>query len=132
MKYEFTSEFLKQIPKTDLHLHLDGSLRLDTLIELSKQEKTELPSYTEEGLRKLVFKEAYEDLPDYLHGFLYTGAVMRKAENLERIAYELAQDNIAEGVRYIEVRLAPQLHATQDMKVIDVIKAVTRGLEKAA
>lgn len=131
-KYEFNTEFFKRIPKTDLHVHLDGSLRLGTLIELSKQGKHELPSYTEDGLRKLVFKETYEDLPDYLHGFMYTGAIMRTAENLERIAYELAQDNIEEGVRYIEVRFAPQLHATKDLKVTDVIKAVSRGLEKAA
>ena len=52
-----TREFLAKIPKTDLHLHLDGSLRLATLIELARAAKVPLPSETESGLQELVFKE---------------------------------------------------------------------------
>ena len=51
-------DFLLKVPKSDLHVHLDGSLRLKTLIELSKKEKLKLPSYTEEGLNKFVFKKS--------------------------------------------------------------------------
>ena len=76
--------FLREIPKTDLHVHLDGSLRLSTLIELAKQKNITLPSYTEEGMRELVFKDKYESLDDYLKGFSYTGLVMDTAESLER------------------------------------------------
>jgi len=129
MREKITSEFIRRIPKTDLHLHLDGSLRLSTLIELAKQEGVKLPSFDEAGMRELVFKPSYKDLPDYLKGFGYTCAVMQKPENIERIARELVEDNIAEGVRYIEVRFAPQLHTTKELPVIDVIKAVVRGLE---
>ena len=107
MAVQITREFLKKIPKTDLHLHLDGSLRVATLIELAKAAKVTLPSETEAGLQELVFKEKYQDLPDYLRGFGLTCAVLQTAENLERVAYELALDSIAENVRYIEVRYAP-------------------------
>ncbi len=125
-------EFIKKVPKTDLHVHLDGSLRIPTLIELAKQENVNLPSYTEEGLRETVFKDQYNDLPDYLRGFSYTCAVMRNAENLERIAYELAQDNLAEGVRYLEIRYAPQLHVNRLLPSIDkIIQSVNNGLLKA-
>ena len=82
--------FLDRIPKTDLHLHLDGSLRVSTLIELAKSSGVALPSETEEGLFELVFKEKYKDLPDYLQGFGLTCAVLQTPENLERAAYELA------------------------------------------
>ena len=58
----FTTELIQQLPKSDLHLHLDGSLRLDSLIEMAKSSKVDLPSYTEEGLREEVFKESYRDL----------------------------------------------------------------------
>jgi len=126
-----TREFLEKIPKTDLHLHLDGSLRLDTLIELARREKVELPSYEGDGLRETVFKHRYADLKEYLRGFAYTCAVMQTEENLERVACELAEDSIAEGVRYIEVRFAPQLHAHGDVTVEKAILAVARGLEKA-
>lgn len=124
-------DFVKAIPKTDLHVHLDGSMRLSTLIELAKERKIELPSYTEAGLREMVFKERYGSLDEYLRGFKYTTAVMCDEEALERIAYELAEDNYNEGVRYFEVRFAPQLHMHERMDMASVLKAVNRGLERA-
>lgn len=132
MKTKHIREFLRQIPKTDLHVHLDGSLRLQTLIDLAKQDKIKLPSYTIEGLKKTVFKGQYKNLVDFLKGFPYTCAVLQNAENLERIAYELALDNIEENVRYLEVRYAPQLHINKNLPSIEkTIKAVYKGLEKA-
>jgi adenosine deaminase len=131
MATPITREFLEQIPKTDLHLHLDGSLRVNTLIELAKAAKVPLPSETEEGLNEQVFKEKYQDLPDYLRGFGLTCAVLQTAENLERVAYELAQDSIAENVRYIEVRYAPQLHIHPGLAMEQVVESVNRGLERA-
>lgn len=128
---KINAEFIRRIPKADLHVHLDGSLRLDTLIELAKKEGVELPAYTEKGLREKVFKKQYASLPEYLKGFGYTTAVMRRAENIERIAYELGQDAAAEGVRYMEVRFAPQLHASDTLSVADSIRAVVAGLNRA-
>jgi adenosine deaminase len=132
VKNFITPEFIRAIPKSDLHLHLDGSLRLPTLIELSKKAGVKLPSFTESGLRKLVFKDSYKNLPDYLHGFMYTCAVLLDRDNLSRVAQELVEDNIAEGVRYIEVRFAPQLHVTAESNMSDVMRAVARGLEAGA
>src|SRR5258706_7335195 len=126
-----SKEFIRRIPKTDLHLHLDGSLRIPTLIELAKKQRVKLPSYTEDGLRRLVFKDNYANLPEYLKGFAYTCAVMQDAESLERIAFELAEDNLAEGVRYIEVRYAPQLHINDRLDMEKVVRSVCRGLERA-
>jgi adenosine deaminase len=131
MKNNISPEFIRRIPKTDLHLHLDGSLRIPTLIELAKKQRVKLPSYTEEGLRRSLFKNHYASLPDYLQGFAYTCAVMQDAESLERIAFELAEDNLAEGVRYIEVRYAPQLHINAHLDMEHVVRAVARGLERA-
>lgn len=131
MSQRITEEFVRRIPKTELHVHLDGSLRIPTLIELAKAGKVKLPSYTEDGLRKKVFKDFYKDLPDYLAGFGYTCAVMQNAENVERIAYEMAVDHIEEGVRYVEVRFAPQLHAHEGFSMEDVVRAVAKGYERA-
>lgn len=128
---EITRELIEKLPKTDLHLHLDGSIRIETLIELAKDGGVQLPSYTVEGLKETVFKENYKDLDDYLKGFGHTCAVMRTTENIERIAYELAVDNQNEGVRYIEVRYAPQLHAGGQMTLSDTIEAVNNGLSRA-
>jgi adenosine deaminase len=126
-----TPEFIRAIPKSDLHVHLDGSLRIETLIELAREQKVELPSWTVSGLQETVFKERYADLAEYLRGFQYTCAVLRTPEALERVAYELAQDNFAEGVRYIEPRFAPQLSASPNLTLEEVLAAVNRGLARA-
>lgn len=128
---KITRDFIEKIPKTDLHLHLDGSLRLSTLVELAREQQVELPAWDEAGLKRLVFKSQYADLPEYLQGFSYTTAVMQTPAALERVGYELAQDNQAEGVRYIEVRFAPQLHQNARMTSIDVLAALDRGLKRA-
>ena len=124
-------QFIQKIPKTDLHLHLDGSLRLPTLIEMAKGNGVGLPSFEEAGLNELVFKERYANLGEYLAGFAYTVGVLQTPENLERAAFELAEDSHAEGVRYIEVRFAPQLHVTHATEIGSVVRAVFQGLEKA-
>ncbi len=64
----FPRELLARLPKSDLHVHLDGSMRLDTLIELAKERKVKLPSSSPSGLLRTVFKRAYKNLPEYLKG----------------------------------------------------------------
>ena len=125
-------DILRKLPKTDLHLHLDGSLRLSTLIELAQRQNVSLPSYTKEGLCELVFKDQYAHLGEYLQGFAYTCTVLRDFDSLERCAYELAWDNINEGVRYIEVRFAPQLHTEKGLSIEETIRAVNAGLQRAS
>ena len=125
-------EFIRDIPKTDLHVHLDGSLRLDTLIALARQQGVTLPSYSPEGLLETVFKAKYGDLGEYLRGFAYTCSVLQTNEALEQAAFELAEDAYGEGVRYIEPRFAPQLHIARAADIPAVLAAVERGLKRAA
>lgn len=127
----FATELLRALPKTDLHVHLDGSLRLSSLIELARERKVALPSQTEAGLNELIFKEKYASLAEYLTGFGYSCAVLQDAEALERAAYELARDNLDEGVYYVEVRFAPQLHMRPGFGYVEVLRAVDRGLARA-
>ena len=131
MTSEQLAIFVKEIPKTDLHLHLDGSINLTTIIDIAQKESIKLPSYTVEGLNELVFKDHYQNLEEYLTTFGYSCQVMQKPEYLERISYELAIENQNEGVYYIEVRFAPHLHINKDQDMREVLLAVNRGLERA-
>jgi len=128
-------EFLEDIPKCDLHVHLDGSLRISTLIEVAQQNGVELPSYDEEELGRTIFSGEFSCLEEYLLGFRYTCAIMTTAAALERVSYEFAVDNYNEGVRYFEVRFAPQLHASVDpsnpFSMREVTVAVNKGLIRA-
>ena len=131
-----TDEFLKAIPKSDLHVHLDGSLRLDTLVELARDAPgVTLPSEDLGVLRRDVFKRDFASLEEYLAPFAYTTGCLQTAANLERVAYEFAIDNFAEGVRYFEVRFAPQLHCSvepsQGFGIVEVLQAVNAGLARA-
>jgi len=129
---KLNEQVIRELPKTDLHLHLDGSLRIGTLLELAREQQVELPSDTEAGMLELVFKERYQNLTEYLTGFQYTVAVLQDTESLERVSFELMEDNIREGVRYIEVRFAPHLHIRPGLEFKDVLLAVDRGLRRAA
>ena len=95
-------ELIEKVPKSDIHTHLDGSMRLSTLIELARERNVELPSYEVEGLKELVFKPKYKNLEEYLRGFRYTCAVLLDAEALERVAGELVEDSLRQGVRYMD------------------------------
>lgn len=125
------SEVIEKLPKSDLHVHLDGSVRIETLLELAREYRIELPADSVEGLRRTVFKDEYQSLEEYLQGFGYTVAVLQSELALERAAYELALDNQAEGVRYVEVRFAPQLHVHAHLSMENVLKSVNRGLKHA-
>ncbi len=124
-------QFIRAIPKCDLHVHLDGSLRPGTLIDIAKKEKITLPSYTLEGLDKLLFRDQYADLGEYLQCFGVSIAAMQTPENIERVSYEFAQDNINEGVCYVETRFAPQFHINRNQDIESILKSVTKGMDRA-
>ncbi|TMW65125.1 hypothetical protein Poli38472_009292 [Pythium oligandrum] len=128
----YPDEFLLKIPKTDLHCHLDGCLRPQTLIELAQEQDVTLPTYDCKELSSCVFKETYNNLEEYLVCFAYATAVLHKAYALERVAYELACDQYAIGVRYFETRFAPQLNAVPgELSLEEVLLSVNRGLKRA-
>jgi adenosine deaminase len=129
---EVSRELLKALPKTDLHCHLDGSLRLKTILELAEQQKIRLPADDEEGLAKAIHQgEVCKSLEDYLVAFDITLSVLQTEEALFRVAYELAVDAAEENVRYLEVRYSPALHQQKNLKMTTVIDAVLEGLRVA-
>ncbi|RPJ78133.1 MAG: adenosine deaminase family protein, partial [Acidobacteria bacterium] len=127
-----TPELIRRLPKTDLHVHLDGSMRLQTLVQLARERQVDLPSSSEEGLRELVFRPHYANLAEYLEGFRHTVAVLQVAEALVRAASELCEDCQAEGVRYVEIRFAPQLHVRPGFDLTAVVRAVDSGIRRAS
>ncbi|MBL9038335.1 MAG: adenosine deaminase [Archangium sp.] len=131
-KIEVTEALLRALPKTDLHCHLDGSMRLKTILELAEAQKINLPADTEDGLAKHIHKgEICKDLEDYLVAFDVTCSVLQTEEALYRAAYELGVDAAAENVRYLEVRYAPVLHQQRGLKLTAIVDAVLEGLREA-
>lgn len=124
--------FFEKLPKTDLHVHLDGSLRLSTILELAEEQGIALPADSPDGLaRAMHCGENTGSLVEYLKAFEITNKVTQTEDALARIAYELAEDAAQENVRYMEVRYAPMLHTRQGLKPTAVVEAVLAGLMEA-
>ena len=118
-------DILWRLPKTDLHVHLDGSMRVETLIDIAKKKGVTLPSMDVDGLRKFVeMDENCESLEEYLRAFDITCSVLQDFESLRRAAFELAEDAAAENVKYMEVRFCPLLHTNEGLSLEKIVKAV--------
>lgn len=129
---EVPLEIFRKLPKTDLHVHLDGSLRPQTIVELGEEQSVELPARTAEGIEAAIGAGThFGSLVDYLRGFAVTLSVLQTEEALERVAFELAEDAHRENVRYMEVRYAPMLHTQKGLRLTKVVEAVLSGLRRA-
>src|SRR5256885_4796112 len=127
-----TDALLHALPKTDLHCHRDGCVRLRPRLELAGQQGTTLPADSEDGLAKsMKIGQRHGSLEEYLKGFDITLSVLQTEDSLYRAAYELAIDAAAENCKLIEVRYAPVLHLQKGLKPTVVVEAVLEGLRAA-
>ena len=123
---------MNSLLKIELHCHLDGSLRPNTVLELAKINGIELTESQKRDINELLIApEDCDSLDTYLKRFELPISVMQTKEALERVTYELMEDAAREQVKYIEIRFAPQLHIQQGLSLEDIISSVVSGLKKA-
>lgn len=121
----------KKLPKIELHCHLDGSVRPETIIELAKIEGIELPSYDIETITNIMTAPMEcTSLNEYLEKFEIPVAIMQSKENLKRITYELMEDSAKENIKYIEIRFAPLLHTNKGLSSEEIIQSVLEGIKE--
>src|SRR6185295_4417338 len=125
-----TRELIGRLPKAELHVHLDGSLRPATMIELARKAKVPLPAYEPEPLRRFMLVDDATDLQDFLNRFDFTIPLLQTPEAIERTAYEMVEDAARDNVRYLEVRYCPHLSQRGGMTLDAVMEAEIRGLER--
>lgn len=120
----------RKLPFIELHRHLDGSVRLETILELGRQHNLKLPAYDLETLR--LFVQVTEPQPDILAFFAkfeWQTKVMVDYAACRRIAYENVQDARREGIDYIELRFSPWFMAeTHHLDPVGVVEAVVDGV----
>jgi adenosine deaminase len=122
------SERFVRLPKAELHVHLDGSLRPRTMIDLARMAGVSLPVSEPDALRRYMRVDDARNLEDYLTRFDLTVSVLQTADALERVAYEMVEDAARDGVRYLEVRYCPWLSRHRGLSLDDTIRAERRGL----
>ena len=125
---ELTRDFIHSLPKAELHCHLDGSMRVETILELAKEQGVKLPKDNYEELSKyLAVGMDCKSLEEYLKGFDVTCSVLQTKESLIRATYELAEDCAKENIWYLEIRFSPILHIQKNLKLTQVVDAVLEG-----
>lgn len=118
---------LQEMPKTILHIHLDGSLRPKTVCEwLGKSEDN-----LNEISSQLMVNKNCKDLNQYLEKFDLPIKLLQTQEHIKRATYELYEDLAKQNVKYAQVRFAPAQHTQNGLKYNQIIDAAIEGMEKA-
>lgn len=125
-----TRELIGRLPKAELHVHLDGSLRPGTMVDLARQARVELPSTDPERLRDYMVVRDARNLEEFLTRFDLTVALLQTPEAIERVAWEMVEDAARDNLRYLEVRYCPWLSTHGGLTLDQVIEAESRGLSR--
>ncbi|MEX0834781.1 MAG: hypothetical protein WD010_01720, partial [Nitriliruptor sp.] len=122
------AELARRAPKVVLHDHLDGGLRVTTVLELADRIGHPLPTDDEAGLRAWFFQGGRgADLPRYLEAFDQTVALLQDRDAIRRVAREFAEDLSADGIVHGEVRYAPELSTTGGLSYDEVLESILAG-----
>ena len=122
-------ETIRQLPKAELHQHLDGAMRPETAVELARLAGTDLS--VDDARRRLVAPTRCRDQAELLSYFDLPISLLQSSEALHRTARDLVEDMAADGVTYGEIRWAPRLHLQDGLGVTDVIESVASGVSDA-
>ena len=126
---KLTLDIIRQLPKAELHCHLDGFCRPQTVIELAAEQGVELPTTDPSELSRLM--TAPKDCPDlvtYLTCFDTVLPVMQQPYAITRIFYEACEDAVKDGITYLELRFAPALHTKNGHSYSQILEAAIDGV----
>ncbi|MBS2037190.1 adenosine deaminase [bacterium] len=121
---------VEEMPKTELHTHLEGAVRPETILELAPKYGADLGVSGVEELKRKIEMRPGENLLDFLKKFDPFRFIFDHPESLRRVSYEMIEDMAREGVIYAEIRVNPVKH--EEMLSIDgVLDAVLEGMHQA-
>lgn len=120
--------FIVRMPKVELHLHLEGSMASQTLLELAERNEVELPARNVAGVEQLL---RYRHFGEFLTVYMALVRAVVHGEDFERLAYELGSELAVQQVRYAEVMISPMQHMLRDVDMLEAIAGAAAGFERA-
>lgn len=126
-----TREIVHSFPKAELHCHLDGSIRPKTLQRIAKEQYMSISDNLEDIESAMKAPESCQNLEDYLMCFSFVLPYLQTEQALEMAAFDVMEQAVEDGVRYIEIRFAPKLSMNQGLTVSETVMAVLKGVARA-
>jgi adenosine deaminase len=120
-------EFIRRMPKVELHLHLEGSIAPRTLLELAQRNGVEIPARTVAEVERLF---CFRDFSDFLGVFMNLARAIVSGEDFARLAYELGHDLAGQHVQYAEVMISPMQYINRGMDLLEVIEGASAGFDR--
>jgi adenosine deaminase len=120
--------YLAAAPKAELHVHLEGSIRPDTLLELARRNRRSLPHDTVEGLREWF---VFRDFQHFIEIYSAVSRCIRSVDDYDLIAYEFGREMARQNVRYAEVTFSPFFHAYHGVPMESYVGGLLRGRSRA-
>lgn len=122
---------IQALPKTNLHTHMEGCVRVQTVLDLAREQGISLGVRDDQVADAMQVTGQEKSLGDYLAKVTFTQPVMKNAAALRRICFEAAEDAAHTNVRYYELRAGPTIHVTPTLSLHQVIEAMLAGLADA-
>lgn len=120
--------FIARMPKVELHLHLEGSIRPKTLLEIARRNHVEIPARDEAGVAQLF---NYRNFHEFLTVFMALARALRRGEDFEQLAYELGDHLADQQVRYAEVMLSPSQYYRRGLDLDEIVQGAAAGFARA-
>lgn len=127
------AEWIRKIPKVELHRHLQGSIRTTTIINIAHEYKVDLPEFTATGLDRLIkYEHPAKDLGEFLKPCAIFSRIIVKPEIASRITYEAIEDAASDNIEYLELRFAPYtMSNNMKLDTRELLDAVTEAIKDA-
>jgi adenosine deaminase len=120
--------YLRAMPKVELHIHLEGSIQPETLLELARKNNIKLPASDVDGLREWY---TFRDFDHFIEIFITCCSCLRNPDDFTRIAVEYGRRMAAENIRYAEVTWTPATHVREDLPFEQILGGINAGREQA-
>lgn len=123
-------QWMTNMPKCELHTHVEGAVRPQTILDIAQERNLPLPAPTVEELKAKIGMRQGEDLLAFLKKFDHFRFVFDQPDTLKRLAYECIEDNSRENINYTELRINPRKNL-EKVSIDQVLDSVLEGMDKA-
>lgn len=122
-----SDSFIAGLPKVELHVHHVGSVPLRAVAELAARHPGTVPSDLDELARYFIF----EDFPHFIRNYLAVVDLIKTAEDMRLITYEVAADMVAQNIRYAELTVTPYISISDSLPAEAFLEAIEDARQAA-